>query len=170
MQQSRRGLIGAGFGLFAGGVAALVLQPTVERLGRLEATVASLDKRVSDLEGASGLGETPVSGRQADQPQAVSDDTWLTVSGTGNAVTDKFRLASGRYRVHAAMQTSGVSGFIAMVYGPNGGEDLVFNALVSEAGEWSAEAIYQATRRGDYFVEVSNVMADASWSLRFEPF
>ena len=170
MQQSRRGLIGAGFGLLAGGVATLALQPTDERLGHLEATVASLDARVSTLERASGLGETPVSGHQAGQRQAVSEDTWLTVSGTGNAVTDKFRLDAGRYRVHAAMQTSGVTGFIAMFYRPDGGEDLVFNALVSEAGEWTAEAIYQAAKRGDYFVEVSNVMADASWSLRFEPF
>jgi hypothetical protein len=47
---------------------------------------------------------------------------------------------------------------------------LVFNALISDAGEWTSEAIYEAQTPGAYFVEVSNVMGAVNWSLAFEPF
>jgi hypothetical protein len=155
-------------GLLTGGVAAYLLQPTDERIDSLEATVANLDERVTALEEDSELvAATPDATAAA--ANVVGGD-WLTVSGVGNTVTEKFNLEAGRYRVHAALNATGATGFITQFYGPSGDKDLVFNALISDAGEWTSEAIYEAQTPGAYFVEVSNVMGAVNWSLAFEPF
>lgn len=120
------------------------------------------------LEGESPAG-TPIEA-QATADSATVEPAWVTVEGVGLTATDKFSLDEGRYRLHATVDAKAqVSGFIAHIYDPSGGDELIFNELIQDGPkEWVGEAIYTAPSTGDYFIEVSNT--SESWSIAFEPF
>jgi len=165
---NRRGFLGGFAAAGFGGITLFALQPTADRIDDLEATVETLDERVSALEDDSGASSPD--DVEATRPSGSEDSDWVTSEGVGLTATDKFELNAGRFRVHATVDAqSEFSGFIAHIYDPSGGEANLFNELIQNGPlNWEGETIYTAPSTGDYFIEVSNT--DFAWSLAFEPF
>jgi hypothetical protein len=169
----------AGVATFAFGViAASVTSPvdaqdtTDDRLSALETAVAnqgdelsSLRARVQALEDAA----QPSNGEGDSGGTGANEAGTVTLSGSGSLVTDKFRLAAGRYKVTATVEvTSEFEGFAVSVYAPaEEFPDLLFNEVIEGAQTFTSSAVYEASEDGEYYVEVGNTQS--AWSLVFEP-
>lgn len=149
---------------------------TEGRLGNVETLVADqgtevagLRRRVKRLE---GVVLTPRAGAGASTTEraenAGGSGEAPAASGTGTAVSEKFELAAGRYRVTATVEVADFSGFICQMYGPAGFEELLFNELIDSPGTWTGSTVVEIPTAGEFFVEVSNTAAP--WRLTFETF
>lgn len=169
---NRRGFLGGVGVLGAGAVLSYALQPTNDRISNLEDEVEDLDARVSALETQAAQGSSAQSGNadmKKTSDRSQGGGRAASVNGAGTMVSDKFALASGQYKVSATLDVADdFSGFIVQVYGPDGGEETLFNELIQQSGTWTGSMIYKATKDGDYYVSVSNT--DAAWTLVFEPY
>jgi hypothetical protein len=148
----------AGFGLYA--------QSTEQRVDDLEAQVADLDRRVTALE-AQGAGEGIDPIRTGEE--STDGNASVSLEGSGTSVTRKFTLTAQRYRVDAQLRLSeDFSGFAALLHGPSGSQDLLFNELIEGRGSWDGSTTVDVDEAGQYFVEVTNTTA--SWELKITAF
>ena len=95
----------------------------------------------------------------------------ITVSGVGTAVSEKFTLPEGRYRVSATLEVAtqfGFDGLIIYFYDANGGESLLFNEIIQQNGTWTGSTVLTNPESGEVFVSSENT--ESAWTLEFEPF
>ena len=113
--------------------------------------------------------EADASDGAVDEERAASP--FVTVSGIGTVVSDKFDLPAGRYRVQATVGIAtayGSDGFAIFFYPVSGDEELLFNEVIVQPGTWTGSAILENPRAGLVFVAAENTKS--AWTLVFEPF
>lgn len=160
----------AGFAAFTDSAPA---QSNVEsRVAALETEVAeqgedivNLRQRVRDLEATVSAGESRGEELGSDR-SGENGSNGITISGTGETVSDPIHLNAGSYRVTVnvdAQSAFGGDGFAVVAYADGEYLDLIFNELIPENGPWSASQVLQIPVSADIYFEVTNT--SSAWEI-----
>jgi hypothetical protein len=124
---------------------------------------AANERRERRNRNRDGAGEPVPVEETAAAPAAATS----RISGVGTSVSDMFMLEPGRYRATVVMDVQEFSGFIAVLHGPDGFEEYIFNEVIETPQTWTAETVVETDIGGEYFVEVTNTVA--AWTMTFDP-
>ena len=114
----------------------------------------------------------PAEAPPAEEPAPPPADAGATpalasLSGVGALLTEPFPLEAGRYRAVVTVEAPASSSFSAMLYGPGGFSELLFNEPVATNEPWTAETVVRIAEGGEFTIDVTNT--EDAWTIQFEP-